>query len=72
MIVNKMIIDIVETIGPIEFSAKADKVIERVETVNRDKKATQNPSPYRHKISASCKITKPSLFKTIKSPVPNI
>ncbi len=72
MMVNKMMMAIVETIGPIEFSANADNAMESVETVKSAKNATQNPSPKRHKISASCKITKPSLFSTIKSPVPKI
>ena len=72
MMVNKMIMDIVETIGPIEFSANADNAMESVETVKSDKNATQKPSPKRHKISASCKMTKPSLLSTIKSPVPKI
>jgi hypothetical protein len=53
MIVNKMIIAMVATIGPTEFSAKADKQIDNVATVKRDKNATQKPNPKRHKISAS-------------------
>ena len=36
-----MIIPMVETIGPIEFSAKADKQIESDETVNSAKYATK-------------------------------
>ena len=71
IMVNTMIIAIVATIGPIEFSAKADKQIESVATVKSAKNATQKPSPKRQRISASCKITNPSLFKTIKSPEPN-
>lgn len=72
MMVNNIIIAIVETIGPMEFSANADNAMESVETVKSDKNATQNPSPKRHKTSASCKMTKPSLLRTIKSPVPKI
>ena len=53
IMVNRMIIAMVETIGPTEFSAKADKQIERVATVNSDKKATQNPKPKRQRMSAS-------------------
>lgn len=34
MIVKRMIMDIVLTIGPIEFSANADKQIDKVEIVN--------------------------------------
>jgi hypothetical protein len=48
-----MITDIVATIGPIEFSAKAEKQIERDETVSKDKNATQNPAPNRQSTSAS-------------------
>lgn len=72
MIVNKIITDIVATIGPMEFSVNADKQIESEETVSKDKKATQKPKPKRQRMSASFKITNPSLFKTIKSPVPKI
>ncbi len=64
-------IAIVATIGPMEFSEKAERQSESVATVNKAKNATQNPKPKRHKISASGRMTKPSLFKTIKSPVPN-
>lgn len=37
IIVNRIIIPIVETIGPIEFSAKADRQIEREDTVSKAK-----------------------------------
>ena len=72
IIVNKIITDIVATIGPIEFSVNADKQIDKDDTVNKAKNATQNPNPKRHKTSTSFKITKPSLFSTIKSPEPKI
>ena len=72
IMVNKIMMAIVETIGPIEFSANADNAMESVETVKSAKNATQNPSPKRHKISASCKMTRPSLLSRIKSPVPKI
>ena len=45
IIVNKIITAIVETIGPIEFSAKAEKQIETEETVKSDKKATIKLKP---------------------------
>ena len=37
MMVKRMIIDIVLTIGPIEFSANADKQMDKVEIVNNAK-----------------------------------
>ena len=46
-------IAIVETIGPTEFYAKADKQMDNVATVKRDRKATQNPKPKRQRMSAS-------------------
>ena len=65
-------IDIVVTIGPMEFSANTDKQIDKVEIVSNAKYATAKLNPYRHKISCSFKITNPSLFSTIKSPEPKI
>jgi hypothetical protein len=72
MMVNRMIMDIVLTIGPMEFSANADRQIDKVEIVSNAKYATPKLNPYLHKISCSFKITNPSLFKTIKSPDPKI
>ena len=45
MIVNKIMIAIVETIGPIELSVKADRQIETEETVSKDKYATIKLNP---------------------------
>ena len=56
----------------LEFSAKADRQIDNEETVSSAKKATKKPAPKRQATSASFNITKPSLFKTIKSPFPKI
>ena len=72
IMVKRIITAIVETIGPIEFSANAEKQIDKEDTVSNDKKATIKLKPYLHKISCSGRITKPSLVSTIRSPVPNI
>jgi hypothetical protein len=45
IMVKRIMIPIVETIGPIEFSAKADRQIEREDTVNRAKYATIKLQP---------------------------
>ena len=45
IIVNKIIIDIVETIGPIEFSANAERQMDKVEIVNNAKYATKKLNP---------------------------
>ena len=63
---------IVATIVPIEFSAKVERQIDNEETVSNDKKATAKPAPYLQRMSFSGNITIPSLFKTIKSPLPKI
>ena len=72
IIVNNIITAIVLTIGPIEFSENTEKQIDIVAMDNKDKYAKQKPKPYLHMISDSGIITRPSLFNTIKSPVPNI
>ena len=71
IIVNKIIIAIVETIGPIELSEKTDKQMDREEIVKSDKKETQKADKNLHATSTSFKITRPSLFKTMTSPLPN-
>jgi hypothetical protein len=43
MIVNKMMMDIVVTIGPIELSEKHDRQMESEETVSKAKNATEKP-----------------------------
>lgn len=72
IIVNNMITAIVLTIGPIELSEKTEKQIDIVAIDKSDKYAKQNAKPYLHMISDSGIMTSPSLFNTIKSPVPNI
>ena len=67
-----MITAIVLTIGPMELSEKTEKQIDMVAIDNNDKYAKQNAKPYLHMISDSGIMTSPSLFNTIKSPVPNI
>ena len=72
IIVNNMITDIVDTIGPIELSEKTEKQMDIHAIANKDKNAKQNPPAYLQKISASEIITNQSLLSTIKSPSPNI
>ena len=60
----------VATIGPMELSVKQDKQMDKELTVNSARNATANPPKYRQFTSASCKITNPSEFNTIISPVP--
>ena len=72
MIVNNMITAMVLTIGPMELSEKTEKQIDMVAMDKSDKYAKQNAKPYLHMISDSGIMTSPSLFNTIKSPVPNI
>ena len=72
MIVNNIITDIVDTIGPIELSEKTEKQIDIHAIANNDKNAKQNPPAYLQTISVSEIMTKPSLLSTIKSPSPNI
>jgi hypothetical protein len=45
IIVKRMMIDIVLTIGPMEFSAKADKQMDKVEIVSNAKYATPKLNP---------------------------
>jgi hypothetical protein len=45
MMVKRMMIDIVVTIGPMEFSAKADRQMDKVEIVNKAKYATAKLQP---------------------------
>ncbi len=71
MIVNKITMAIVDTIGPIEFSEKQDSVIDNVDIIINPKSARQKADRKRHVISFCCSINNPSLLKTIKSPVPN-
>ena len=71
IIVKKMIIAIVLTMGPMEFSEKHDRVVAKVAMVIRAKYDTPNPQKNRQGRSLACKITNPSLFSTIKSPMPN-
>ena len=66
IMVKRMMIAIVATIGPMEFSANADRQIDKEETVNNARKATRNPAPNRHIISCSCRMVRPSLLSTIR------
>lgn len=45
IMVKRIMIPMVETIGPIEFSAKADRQIEREDTVSKAKYATIKLQP---------------------------
>lgn len=72
IMVNKMITDMVETMGPTLFLAKAEKASDKVATVHKARKAMRSANPKRHAKSASGMINKPLEFNTIKSPVPNI
>ena len=64
-------IAIVATIGPIEFSEKQESMIDNVAMVANDKNAKANALKNLQVTSGACKITNPSLFKTMRSPVPN-
>lgn len=71
IMVNKIIIDMVVTIGPIELSEKQESIIDSVATVANAKNAITKPDIKRQIISFAGRITKPSLLSTIKSPLPN-
>ena len=72
IMVNKMITDMVETMGPTLFLANAENARDKVATVHKARNAMSSAKPKRHAKSAYGMINKPLEFNTIKSPEPNI
>lgn len=71
-IVKRMITLIVETIGPIEFSAKMESRKESAATVVMAMAAKPKAAKYRQSTSAWFSTTTSSLLRIIRSPVPKI
>ncbi len=72
MMVNKIMIAMEIIIGPIELSVKQDNNNDRDATTCKLRKAIKNASKNLHSMSFSLKITICSVFKTTRSPLPNI